>query len=177
MKMCLLPVRLLPLNTKIFYSLLLCVFFPRFKMKHSPSCQACKKPFISDSRHQDRQRFCSRPACQRARRRANQNLRRSRAKGILPLPKTTLLAPQGQLAAEAAMKPHEAALAQFHPVIIGLVSQLVDSTSLEDILVFMRRCAARGQDILYPPGANTPSKVPISGGKLRFRQPRSREAA
>jgi len=64
--------------------------------------------------------------------------------------------------AEAALKPHEAALAQFHPAIIRLVSQLIDSTSQEDILVFMRWCAARGQDILFPPGAATAPKARIS---------------
>ncbi len=74
----------------------------------------------------------------------------------------------GWPAAEAAMKPHEATLAQFHPAIIGLVSQLIDSTTQEDILAFMRRCAARGQDILFPPGAQATLKVPVYRPATRF---------
>jgi hypothetical protein len=49
---------------------------------------------------------------------------------------------KGRLADEAAVKPSEAVLARFHPVIIGRISQFIDSTAQEDIADFLRRCAS-----------------------------------
>ena len=173
----LLPVRFLPLHTKIFSSLLLCVFFPRFKMKTSCACEACKKPFIPDPRHRHHQRFCSRAACQRARRQENQWLRRNRTQSTLRLPEAMILTAQGLPASEAAMKPHEAVLEQFHPIIIGLISHLIDSTAQEDIAAFLRRCALRGHDILYPPKPAPVMERPIFRPAAPARAAATRKAA
>ena len=105
-------------------------------------CSACKSPFTPSPSQVSRQRFCPNEACQRARRCRNQRLRRTQAQHNPVWPTS-----------EAAAKPHEAALTQFHPAIIGLISLFIDSTSQEEIMVFMRRCAARGQDILFPPSS------------------------
>jgi len=60
------------------------------------------------------------------------------------------------------LKPYEAVLQQFHPAIIGLIAQFIGSGSPEDILNFLRKCIARGQDILFPPRAAMRGKTPIS---------------
>jgi hypothetical protein len=57
------------------------------------------------------------------------------------------------------VKPHEAALTQYDPAIIGLVSLFIDSVSQEEIMTFIRRCATRGQDILFPHSSATHAKV------------------
>ena len=115
-------------------------------MKTSLFCHACQKAFIPDPRHIHHQRFCLSHSCQCARRRQNQRLRRGRAYRD-PSPSAIGL-PAGRrgITSEAAVKPYEAALSQFHPVIIGLISLFTDSTAQEDIVAFIRRCAARGQD-------------------------------
>jgi hypothetical protein len=138
-------------------------------MKTSFVCEACNKPAILDLRQLKRQRFCHDANCQRARRRQSQRLRRTQAQGKVPsVSSMTMVAPSGT-PHEAAMKPHEATLAQFHPVIIGLVSQFIDSSSQEDILMFLRRCAVRGQDILFPPGPKALANALNSKSKLKYR--------
>jgi len=114
-------------------------------------CEACNTPAIPNLRQLERQRFCLDPACQRLRRRQNQRLRRAKAHGKLASATVPAPVDSGRSGAEAAVKPHEAALSQFDPAIIGLVSLFIDSNSQQDIQVFLRRCAARGQDILFPP--------------------------
>ena len=163
MKMCLLPILFLPASRKIFSSLLRFVFFRRLKMKR-PIC-------------------CPNADCQRARRRLNQRLRRAKTRRKASTVKAGPQAVPGQIKPEAARKPHEAGLTQFHPVFIGLVAQLIDSTSPEDILTFLRRCATRGQDILSPPTLPVPNiatlglspkailKPPASGNRNGSSQP------
>ena len=129
-------------------------------MNTSIACQACRNPFIPDSRHRGRQRFCLRSQCQLSRRRQNQALRRSRTRPLSPTQAAQKLH-QGWLTDEAALlKPYEAALSQFHPAIIGLISQLIDSPSPDDILAFLHRCIARGHDILFPPASTQRQKSP-----------------
>jgi hypothetical protein len=134
-------------------------------------CEACNTPVIPKLRQFDRQRFCLDPACQRLRRRQNQRLRRAKAHGK-PTPVDT-----GGRDAEAAVKPHEAALLQFDPAIIGLVSLFIDSTSQQDILVFLRRCAARGQDILFPPTTQAAVQRPRPQPITKHRDVQKRLAA
>ena len=123
-------------------------------------CEACNTPVIPNLRQLDRQRFCLDPACQRLRRRQNQRLRRAKAHGKLASARVSAPVDPGGRDAEAAVKPHEAALLQFDPAIIGLVSLFIDSTSQQDILVFLHRCAARGQDILFPPKTQAAVQCP-----------------
>jgi hypothetical protein len=140
-------------------------------MKTFSICEACKKPVILDPRQINRQRFCPNANCQRARRRQNQRLRRTQAQGkILSVSSMPMVAPSG-MPHEAAMKPHEATLMQLHPIIIGLISQFIDSNSQEDILFFLRRCAARGQDILFPPDPKALANTLNSKPKLKYRAP------
>ena len=127
------------------------------KMNSSVACQACRSPFIPDARHRRHQRFCLRSQCQLARRRQNQALRRSRTQPPLTSTQAMQHLHQGWLVDEAVkMKPYEAALNQFHPAIIGLISQIIDSPAPDDILAYLRRCMARGSDILFPPGPHRP---------------------
>ena len=123
-------------------------------------CEACNTPVIPNLRQLNRQRFCLHPACQRLRRRQNQRLRRGKAHGKLASARVPISVDPGGWEAEAAVKPHEAALSQFDPAIIGLVSLFIDSTSQQDILAFLRRCAARGQDILFPPNSQAAVQSP-----------------
>ena len=121
-------------------------------MKSSILCEACESPFIPDCRHRVRQRFCHHVSCQRARRREGQRLRRTNLRDSLHLPALSEPANHRQLNNEAALvKPHQAALKRFHPVIIGLISQFIDSTDPQEVLAFIRRCIERGQDIMFPP--------------------------
>ena len=147
------------------------------KMQSSLFCQACTKPYIQHPRHLHHQRFCLDHSCQRARRRQNQRLRRDQAQNALSRSMGVLPVGRSWVAGEAAMKPCEAVLSQFHPVIIGLISQFIDSTSREDIVAFVRRCAARGQDILCAPVSMTTKKRPNSKPRMKRRVAADLEAA
>ena len=144
-------------STKIFSYLLRFVFFPGFKsMKPSIVCESCQTPLIPDSRHLLRQRFCRGASCQQARRREAQRRRRARFRDSVNATPKCIPLHQGWLNDEAALlKPHQVTLQRFHPAIIGLFSQLIDSPHPDDILAFLRRCIERGQDILFPPSAAT----------------------
>ena len=52
---------------------------------------------------------------------------------------------------EAGLKPTEAALARFHPVIIGMVSNMIGSIYPDDVLTTIRRLWSRGNDIVDAP--------------------------
>lgn len=52
---------------------------------------------------------------------------------------------------EAGLKPAEAALARFHPVIIGMVSHMIGSIYPEDVLASIRCLWQRGNDIVDAP--------------------------
>jgi len=66
------------------------------------------------------------------------------------------------------VKPAEAGLSHFHPIIIGLISQLIDSTDPQEILLAIRRLWSRGIELNEPPAAakrpNTPKNghIPVS---------------
>lgn len=75
------------------------------------------------------------------------------------------------------LKPHEAVLKQFHPAIIGLISQFIDSTSSPDIVDFLRKCIAQGQDILFPPRAAVPAKTRNSKPNTKHSMSRLSKAA
>jgi hypothetical protein len=74
------------------------------------------------------------------------------------------------------MKPYEAALRQFHPAIIGLISQFIDSVHPDDILAYLRKCMARGSDILFPPRTTSARFLPETKAKPRVRKARHSSA-
>ncbi len=147
-------------------------------MKPSIVCEACQTPFIPDCRHLLRQRFCHRLSCQQARRREGQRLRRARLRDSLNLEIGFIPLFRGWLNDEAALvKPHQNALKRFHPVIIGLISQLIDSPHPEDILAFIRRCIQRGQDIMSPPRVTARTRTLKTNGNVNHPTTDSGEAA
>ena len=127
-------------------------------MNSSIPCEACQVLFIPDIRQHRRQCYCGKASCQKSRRRESQRTRRARFRDPLYLGDNILHLSRGWLNTEAAMmKPHQLALKGFHPVIIGLISQFIDSPQPDDILSFIRRCYARGSDILSPRRLSTRS--------------------
>lgn len=125
-------------------------------------CQACSILFAVDPRNSERQRFCSNADCQRERRRPEQRVRRATALGRLcaellnddPTPVRKL---------HAASRIPEALIDTQSPILIGLISMLIDSEDRDEISKALRRLWQRGAEILNPP----------SGEKQANRLPRS----
>ena len=113
-------------------------------------CQACSVLFSVDPRNSERQRFCSNADCQRERRRREQRLRRATALERLcaellnhdPKPVRKL---------QAASRIPEALIDTQSPILIGLISMLIDSEDREEISKALRRLGERGIQILNPP--------------------------
>src|SRR5450755_3100216 len=103
-------------------------------MKSPNVCQTCKGPLIPSARNSPHQRFCPRKSCQRARRSQNQRLRRAKVQEKPLSSNSQAKTNQGGFSGEAAVKPDEAGIiTSFHPVLIGLASQLIGSDDPEDI--------------------------------------------
>ena len=147
-------------------------------MNASVACQACRNPFIPDLRHLRHQPFCLCNQCQKARHRQNQTPRRARARPPVIPSRAAHQVHHGWLSDKAAMmKPYDAVLSQFHPAVISLVSQFIDSPRADDIVAFLRRCIARGQDILVPAGMTSmPKGIPPQRNSKIPRVRRSRAA-
>jgi len=114
-------------------------------------CSFCKNQRLADPRNGHRQKFCSRKACQHARRNHSQRERRAKAQA-------NRLTDELRLASVKAGRPPEAAfdavITAKHPLIYGLISMLIDSLDKNDIEAAMRRLWTRGQEILMPPVAS-----------------------
>jgi hypothetical protein len=111
-------------------------------MSSNRSCEACARPFNPDPRTAGQQRFCSRQACQKARRLQAQRARRAAANGSGSPPGT-----------DQELKPSEAEWLLQNPLFIGFVSHLIASTDRDQIEAVCRRWIARGQNILDGLGA------------------------
>ena len=175
--MYLLKFHFLPLHTKIFSSLLRSVFFGPPKMKTSLCCLACKTPLFPEPYHAHHQRYCLKPACQRARRQRTQQLRRAAVRRRAVPTASVGRASQPSFSREAVWKPYEAVLTRLDPVFIGLIAQFIDSTDLGDIRGFLRRCATRGQDILNSLKVNERFKATYSQGHAKRRRRRIARSA
>src|SRR5258708_1287595 len=100
-----------------------------------------------DPRNSERQRFCSNADCQREPRRREQRLRRATALERLcaellnddPKPVREL---------QAASRIPEALIDTQSPILIGLISMLIDSEDREEISKALRRLWQRGLEIL-----------------------------
>ena len=113
-------------------------------------CQACSVLFAVDPRNSERQRFCSSSDCQRERRRREQRLRRAT---VLERLCVELLNDDAKSLRElqAASRIPEALIDTQSPILIGLVSMLIDSEDREEISKALRRLGERGIQILNPP--------------------------
>jgi hypothetical protein len=134
-------------------------------MKTMLHCKACKKPFIPRANNRKRQSFCSAPSCQQARRSHNQRCRRRQANRNQTQSNQPQASDYKPFAVEAGLKPTEAALARFHPVIIGMVSHMIGSIYPDDILASIRRLCERGNDILHAPSLKSVGNQWIKGSK------------
>ena len=103
-------------------------------MNAEQKCQGCEEMFLTDPKNRHRQAFCSRPECQRARRTQSQRKRREQLR-------------KGQTLTRR-MKPSEAAWLGRNPLIVGLISTLIGSTSMSDIEAFCAAASERGARIL-----------------------------
>ena len=113
-------------------------------MKKARKCRACQKPFGVDLRNEGRHAYCSRPDCQRQRRRLAQNFRRARR----PRLETTQTPAAASRLQGRLMKPREADMHLENPLFIGLISMLTGSTDLEEIQAVGRKLYQRGCNIL-----------------------------
>src|SRR5947207_13235266 len=97
-------------------------------------CQSCGKRFPSDYRINGRQQFCGDAECQRRRRTDNQRSRRNRTKhgGTV----------------KRLLKPSDAAWLRRNPLLVGLISVLIDSSDLGDIQRYYSALVHRGSKIL-----------------------------
>ena len=113
-------------------------------------CQGCSILFAVDPRNSERQRFCSNADCQRERRRREQRLRRAAALERLC---AELLNddPKPAKGLQAASRIPEALIDTQSPILIGLISMLIDSKNPEEISKALRRLWQRGLEILNPP--------------------------
>ncbi len=136
-------------------------------------CRCCSEFFFPDDRNQERQRYCSKPACQHASKLASQrrwlrtpcgrryfregdNVERVRqwrqAHPGYWKPKT-LASGDAQVIAPQELKPsplgtlQDSCLAQ-DPGFIGLISLITGRTLQEDIAPIARRVVEQGQNIL-----------------------------
>ena len=121
-------------------------------------CPNCHQIFRPDSRNAYHQVFCARPPCQRARRSEMQRVRRR-----IQNP------PRG---------PHDegvydAVMTLRNPLMIGLLSQLLGSVSMEEIEEFMRRLIRKGCDILDPQARAPIDRKRPKIGLFRRAQPKS----
>jgi hypothetical protein len=153
-----------PLHKNLFFSSSIC-FLPSLQMKTESNCKACTKPFVPRENNRKHQRFCSEPSCQQARRSYNQRCRRKEMEGKRTQSKQPQAAVYKSFGVEAGLKPAEAALARFHPVIIGMVSQMIGSIYPEDILATIRRLWQRGNDIVDAPSLKSIEKPGLKGIK------------
>ena len=103
-------------------------------MNAERKCRACDEMYLTDPRNRNRQEFCSQPECQSARRTRSQRNRREQLR-------------KGQTLTRR-MKPSEAAWLRRNPLIVGLISTLIGSTSMSDIEAFCEAASERGARIL-----------------------------
>jgi hypothetical protein len=105
--------------------------------------------FAVDHRNSERQRFCSSPDCRRERRRREQRLRRATALERLcaALQNDDPKAVRGL---QKASRIPEALIDTQAPILVGLISMLIDSADREDISQALRRLWQRGFEILNP---------------------------
>jgi len=123
------------------------------------TCEACNQPFIPRPNNCVNQRFCRAVACQRVRRLQTQRRRRSSQAGEECFGLSSAVAKhEHPLAPEAVVKPAEAGLTHFHPLIIGLVSTMIDSNDPDDILTCILGLYMRGLDLCQPPRHPIPAK-------------------
>jgi hypothetical protein len=67
------------------------------------------------------------------------------------------------LTVEAVLKPTEAGLNHYHPVIIGLVAHLIDSINPVDVLRAIRSLYKRGNDIIDVPSMKSLVRKDVKG--------------
>ncbi len=89
---------------------------------------------MPDARNDARQAFCSHPDCQRQRRTESQRHRRSLQRKEVALTRR--------------LNPSEAAWLKQNPLVIGLISVLIDSIDLAEIETYCSTLIARGMSIL-----------------------------
>jgi hypothetical protein len=112
-------------------------------------CQACSVLFAANNHNSERQRFCSKPDCQRERRRREQRLRR--ATDLERLCSALLNDdPKAARRLQKASRNPEALMDAQSPLLIGLISMLIDSHDREEISKTLRRLWLQGFEILNP---------------------------
>lgn len=111
-------------------------------------CSLCKKPGLADPRNGYRQKFCSRKACQRARRNQSQRERRAKERANLLREGFRGTNVNEGRSPEAVI---DVVLTAKHPVIYGLVSMWLDSVDKNEIEAVIRRLWAKGRDIQESP--------------------------
>ena len=125
------------------------------------TCEACNQPFIPRPNNRVNQRFCPDVACQRVRRLQTQRRRRRSQAGESRCGLSSEAAMHKHpLAPEAVVNPAEAGLTHFHPLIIGLVSTMIDSIDPDAILTCIRGLYMRGINICQAPRHPKPEKTP-----------------
>lgn len=112
-------------------------------------CKACSALFAVDHRNSERHRFCSNPDCQRERRRREQRGRRTAALECLC---AELLTddPKTIKGLQKASPISEASIDAQSPILIGLISMLIDSQDRDEISRVLQKLWQRGFQILNP---------------------------
>ena len=123
------------------------------------NCEACNQPFLPSPNNRAHQRFCPAVACQRVRRLQTQRRRRSSQAEERRFGLSSVVAKhEHPIAPEAVVKPAEAGLTHFHPLIIGLVSTMIDSIDPDAILTCIRGLYIRGINLCQAPRHPKPVK-------------------
>jgi len=130
-------------------------------MEKTRKCEGCGANLKGDYRNAQRQHFCAKQACQKLRRTLRQRLRRQRQRSEpsgseRPLPKFN-----SRRRPQAASLIPEADITAENPVIIGLISMITDSTSLEELQATYRRLWIRGVQILEGRKLQSPPNSPL----------------
>lgn len=120
-------------------------------------CQACSVLFEADHRNAERQRFCPKPGCQRERRRQEQRSRRATdLERICAALRSDN--PKGARRLQKASRVPEALIDSQSPIVIGLISMLIDSEDREEISNALQKLWEKGWNILHPPFNEIESK-------------------
>ena len=112
------------------------------------TCEACEQPFEADRRVDDRQAYCSRPACQLERRRRSQRRLRATKLSLNQPSDEILIGGENSSRLQAASSLLEAQRITEDPFTLGLMSMLCDTEDLNELQAMIRRLKKRGMGIV-----------------------------
>jgi hypothetical protein len=136
-------------------------------------CQACSMLFAVDPRNSERQRFCSNPDCQRERRRREQRWRRTPALERL-CSELVNDDPKAARRLQKASRIPEALIDTQSPILVGLISMLIDSKDREEISKTLRRLWERGSTSASRCPGLPPGHGPGHRNRASSREPAAR---